>query len=130
MELKETFRILFVPEENSFTGIIDIVKSKFNFVETIKISANSLKDLISNVGTTPKLTINVNDNKYGVDELTIIDFEWYTPYKTYGDLILTGFIYAFFLWRLFISVPNIIHGLGGAVHDSYKISELRRSKDL
>ena len=88
-----------------------------------------MKDLISNVGAAPKLTININYNKYGVKELTIIDLEWYKPYKTYGDLILTGFIYAFFLWRLFITVPNILYGVGGAVHDSYKITEIKGGKD-
>ena len=45
----------------------------------------------------------------------VIDFSWYAPYKTYGDLVLTGFVYAFFLWKLFIKSPNIIHGLGGSV---------------
>ena len=119
----DIFDYLFVPEENSFTGIIDIVKSKFDFIETIKISANSLKDLISNVGTAPKLTININDNEFGIKKLTIIDLEWYKPYKTYGDLILTGFIYAFFLWRLFITIPNILNGTGGAVQDTYKVSK-------
>lgn len=117
------FRFLFVPEQNSFTGIIDIVKSKFDFIETIKISANSLKDLISNVGTAPKLTININDNEFGIKKLTIIDLEWYKPYKTYGDLILTGFIYAFFLWRLFITIPNIIKGQAGTVSDVIKITD-------
>lgn len=117
------FRYLFVPNQNSFTGIIDIVKSKFDFIETIKISANSLKDLISNVGTAPKLTININDNEFGIKKLTIIDLEWYKPYKTYGDLILTGFIYAFFLWRLFITIPNIIKGQAGTVSDVVKITD-------
>ena len=127
--LNELFEFLFVPEENSFTGIIDIVSSKFDFIDTIKTSANSMKDLISNIGAAPKLTINVNSNKYGVKELTIIDLEWYKPYKTYGDLILTGFIYAFFLWRLFISIPNILNGFGGAVHDSYEIKEIKGGKN-
>lgn len=127
--LQNLFEFLFIPNENSFTGIIDIVKSKFDFIDTIKTSANSLKDLISNVGTAPKLSINVNSNKYGVNQVTLIDLEWYKPYKTYGDLVLTGFIYAFFLWRLFISIPNILHGFGGSVQDSYKITEIKGGKD-
>lgn len=127
--LGDLLEFLFIPNENSFTGIIDIVKSKFDFIDTIKTSANSLKDLISNVCTAPKLTINVNNNKYGVEQVTLIDLEWYKPYKTYGDLVLTGFIYAFFLWRLFISIPNILHGFGGSVQDSYKITEIKGGKD-
>lgn len=127
--LTEFLSKIFKPKEDSFTNIKNIVESKFDFIDTIKIAANSMKDLISNIGAAPKLTINVNSNKYGVKELTIIDLEWYKPYKTYGDLILTGFIYAFFLWRLFITVPNILYGVGGAVHDSYKITEIKGGKD-
>ena len=41
-----------------------------------------------------------------------------------GDLVLTGFIYLFFLWRLFISIPNIIHGLGGAVQADVMVSDI------
>lgn len=42
---------------------------------------------------------------------------WYTQFKQYGDLILTGFIYAMFFWRIYINLPNIISGVGGAVND-------------
>lgn len=79
-------------------------------------------DILNNLGNAPKLTINVDKTKYTeAQNLTIIDLSWYKPYKTYGDLILTGFIYAFFLWRLFISLPNIVNGTGGTIQADYVI---------
>lgn len=50
-------------------------------------------------------------------EIKLIDLNWYAPFKSYGDVILTGFIYAFFLWRMFIRLPSTIHGLGGSTVD-------------
>ena len=59
----------------------------------------------------------------------IIDFSWYSPYKTYGDLIITGFVYAFFLWRIFINLPNIIHGLGGVVDSNQMFGDFEAYKE-
>ena len=59
--------------------------------------------------------MTIGATKYNNEQKVIVlDFSWYAPYKTYGDLIITGFVYAFFLWRLFINLPNITHGLGGS----------------
>ena len=46
-----------------------------------------------------------------------MDLSWYAPYKNYGDTIIAGFIYVFFLWRIFINLPNIISGGAGSVND-------------
>ena len=59
----------------------------------------------------------------------VIDFSWYSPYKSYGDLIITGFVYAFFLWRLFINLPNIIHGLGGVVDSNQMLGDIEAYKE-
>lgn len=73
-----------------------------------------MENIINNVGTSPKLTIDVGATKYtDKQELTILDLSFYQPYKTYGDLIITGFAYAFFLWRFFITLPNILNATGG-----------------
>ena len=58
------------------------------------------------------LSYNVQ-SKYYTGSIPIIDLSWYTPFKPYGDVIITAFTYLFFIWRVFIHTPNIIHGLGG-----------------
>ena len=107
---------LFIPSEERLTAISDSVKSKFGFVDSIKISIDTIKDNIT--GTDSKAIINVTTKptKY-TDEMKvkIIDFSWYAPFKPYGDLVITGFCYAMFIWRLFMKLPGIIHGTSASV---------------
>ena len=111
-------QFLFVPSEERLTALTNTVTSKFDFIDSIKISINSLKDIINNVGNVPKLTINVKATKYtSASTITILDMSWYEPFKTYGDLVITGFIYAIFIWRIFVALPSIISGAGGAFND-------------
>lgn len=115
---------MFVPSEERITALTNTVSSKFDFVDSIKIAVESLVDMVNNVGNAPKLNIKLGATKYTEETTVSIDFSWYSPFKAYGDLILTGFIYAFFIWRIFIHLPNIIHGLGGAVESDYMISDI------
>ena len=84
-----------------------------------------MEDIINNVGNSPKLTINVGATKYTeAQNLTVLDLSFYKDYKTYGDLIITGFIYIMFLWRLFISIPNIINASGGIIQAEDMVSDI------
>ena len=40
----------------------------------------------------------------------VLDFSWYAPYKSRVDGLLSGFLWAGFLWLLFKRLPGIIHG--------------------
>ena len=123
--LKEALSFLFVPSEERITAITNTVSSKFDFVDTIKYSIQSLQNIISNLGNAPKLEINIGSTKYTSQQsVVVLDFSWYEPYKNYGDLIITGFVYIFFLWRIFINLPNIIHGLGGVVGSDQMIGDI------
>ena len=116
---------MFIPSEERITAIQNVVSSKFDFIETIKISVNSLNDIINNIGNAPKLTINIGSTKYTDEQnVVLLDLSWYSQFKPYGDLVLTGFIYAFFIWRLFIHLPNTIHGLGGVVEADFMVSDI------
>lgn len=108
---------LFVPSEDRITGLFNSVTSKFNFVDSIKIAINSFIDIINNLGIAPSLSLELGSTKYSSEmKVKIIDLSWYQPYKTYGDVILTGVIYAFYLWRLFSSLPSIVSGAGSGAH--------------
>lgn len=103
---------LFIPKEESFTKFQDIFNEKLGFVENVKSGVNSLKDMFNNVEELPALSIDI-DSKYYKGELTIIDLNWYSQYKTYGDLVITGFCYIFFIWRIWVHLPSILQGSSG-----------------
>ena len=116
--LNELFNFLFVPSEDVINGLVDSVKSKFSFIDTIKSSISDVEDVLVGAEPVPTLKIHVNETEYTQEQdLTIVNLAWYVPFKKYGDIILTGFIYVFFFWRIYISIPNIISGAGGAISD-------------
>lgn len=117
--------MLFIPSEERITAITNTVESKFDFIETIKIAVNSMEDIINNVGNSPKLTISVGATKYTeAQKLTVLDLSFYKDYKPYGDIVLTGFIYAMFLWRFFISIPNLVNASGGIIYTGDIVSDI------
>lgn len=129
--LGELLKSLFIPSEERITAITNTVESKFDFIETIKIAVNSMEDIINNVGNSPKLTINVGATKYTeAQNLTVLDLSFYKDYKTYGDLIITGFIYIMFLWRFFISIPNLINSTGGIIYAGDMITDISAYKNF
>lgn len=128
--LKEALEFLFVPSEERITAITNTVSDKFSFVDTIKTSIQAFQNIINNIGNAPKLEITIGATKYSTEQtVKVLDFSWYAPFKTYGDLIITGFVYAFFLWRIFINLPNIIQGLGGAVDSNQMLGDIEAYKE-
>lgn len=118
--LKEALNFLFVPSQERLEAIPNIVKAKFEFIESIKIAVNSVKNILNNLGNAPKISLNLGATKYTPAlNMVVFDLSWYAPYKSYGDLILTGFIYLMFIWRLLVRLPSIIHGQSGSVLDSF-----------
>lgn len=115
--LKEALSFLFVPSEDSINSLVDSVKSHFAFIDTISNTANSIKDMFSGTDTLPVIKVSLPQNSWYNGEVTVLDLNWYSTYKSYGDLIISAFIYAFFLWRMFIKLPSIISGTGGAIED-------------
>ena len=114
----DVLNFLFVPSEERLTAISNTISSKFDFIDSIKFAINSLKDIIEGTGNVPGITLTLEATEY-TDEMTlkVIDFSWYEKYKTYGDVILTGFIYAAFIWRIYIKLSSIIQGSAGVVED-------------
>ena len=128
--LKEALEFLFVPSEERITAITNTVSDKFSFVDTIKTSIQAFQNIINNIGNAPKLEITIGATKYSNEQtVKVLDFSWYAPFKTYGDLIITGFVYAFFLWRIFINLPNIIQGLGGVVDSNQMLGDIEAYKE-
>lgn len=112
---QDLFKFIFVPSQERIDAIVNTVKAKFEFVDSIKTAINSVKDILNNLGNAPKITLNLKATKYTEAQNTVVfDLSWYAPYKTYGDLVITGFVYLMFIWRLFVTLPNIVNGVGGS----------------
>lgn len=113
--LGDLLKTLFVPSEERLTALTDSVKSHFTFVDTINVAINSLKDVINNVGQAPSLTIELGSTKYTEVTTFTFDLSWYAPFKKYADLIITGFCYAGFIWRVFTHMPGTLQGASGTI---------------
>ncbi len=116
---------IFIPKEEDITNLKDAFEAKLGFVDTIKNGISGVQDMINGIKPAPKLSIVIPATKYSEPlSVNIIDMSWYTPYKNMGDAVLTGFIYIMFLWRLFIHLPSIIAGTGGAIQADYQVQEI------
>lgn len=127
--LKDFFKALFVPSEERITGLQNTVMSKFDFINSIKTAISSFNDIINNLGNAPVLHLELGSTKY-TDKMTVnvIDLNWYKPYKKYGDVVLTGVFYSFYLWRLYNRISDIIRGVGSGAIDVINISEVQGGK--
>lgn len=110
-------KILFVPESSFIEEKVNSIKDKFLFVDSVKLTINDITSVITNEESRPVFYVSVFDNKWGIEgQVKVIDLSFYAPYKSYGDTIICCFAYAFFFWRVFINLSNIINGVGGSIN--------------
>lgn len=122
---------LFIPSQERLTAISDTVTSKFSFITSIKEAVNAMQNMFNNLGTAPKLEIEVGATKWTEKQnLTILDLSFYKPFKPLGDLMITGFCYLAFIWKLLVSLPSIISGAGGFVGSSIDLHQALEIKDV
>lgn len=115
---------VFIPNEEKMNELLDQIRARFEFVNSIKTSITSFEDVMNGIKPAPSLKINIGETKYTeARTVKIIDLSWYAPYKGIGDAVITGFVYMMFLWRLFIHLPSTISGAGGAVETGMKIQK-------
>lgn len=112
-------KILFVPDSSFIEEKVNSIKDKFDFVDSVKLTINDITSVITNEDNVPVFYVSVLDNKWGIEgQVKVIDLSFYAPYKTYGDAIICCFAYAFFFWRVFINLSNIINGVGGTINSN------------
>lgn len=115
--LGDLLQWLFVPSEESINNLVNSVKSKFGFVDTVNNTITVIQDMFNGTESLPVLKITLPENKWYSGEVVVMDLNWYAPYKQYGDTIISAFIYLFFIWRIYINLASIISGTGGTVND-------------
>lgn len=111
--LGNLFSKLFIPSEGAFEGFEEVFKEKVGFIGVLSQYIEKLKTNLDGKGAKdlPKLIVNV-DCSYYTGSVTFFDCSWIEPYKKYTDLIICGFAYLGFMWRLYKRIPSIISGTG------------------
>lgn len=117
LAFKNAMVTVFVPSDDYLSEKLEYLSQKFGFVATI---VGIVKTMWVDVGMgeliPPVVTINLGNSTskyfYG-GECVVLDLSWYAPYKPVTDIFLRAVLWSFFLWRLFVSLPNIINGIAG-----------------
>ena len=115
---------MFVPDSENLENKVNSIKDKFSFIDSVKVTINDLTSIVTNEENAPIFYVDVMENKWFSGKVKVIDLSWYAPFKTYGDTVICCFAYAFFFWRIFINLSNIISGSGGAIDSSMQISDI------
>ena len=72
-----------------------VMSTKFGEIELLKY--------YNQQAVSEDFVVNIYGNK-----LSVLNFDWYMPYKHYGDICVIAFCYLAFIWHTFKRLPNII----------------------
>lgn len=108
----------FVPSEGYLDAKITELRNGFPLFDSIIDTATVLKNFFVSFGSTPPIIyIPLGDSTSWVlgGTTIFVDLTWYAQYKPTVDLLISAFLWLFFLWRVFLSLPGIIRGTSGLV---------------
>lgn len=110
-------KALFLPADDFLDEKVTELRSRFAFADSIIESAAGIMNAVSASAAAgeqapPKIVMDL-DIRGTTKAVTVIDLSWYAPYKHYGDMVLSGMIWVFFIWRVFVHLPGIIAGASG-----------------
>lgn len=110
-------RDIFVPSSDYLTAKVDALCAEFAFADSITKTANGLIDGLRGVSTEPPviyIDLSANRGPYDLGgEVPFLDLRWYAEYKPTVDAIISAFLWACFIWRMFLKLPGIINGAAG-----------------
>ena len=106
---------LFVPDTSYVEGQIGDIVNRYDFLFSVVATVDDMKSRFS--GTEPpKIYIHFEESEderfSSIGTLLAVDFSWYERYKPYGDIVLSSILWAFFVWRFYKALPNILNGTG------------------
>ena len=108
---------LVVPEEDYLSDKIDDLCQEFEFADSIVETAQQVGNRLVGITTTPPviyIDLGAARGSYDFgDEVPFLDLRWYAEYKPTVDAIISGFLWACFIWRTFVKLPGIINGAAG-----------------
>lgn len=123
---------VFVPAEGFLQAKVDALTDKFPFVQSIIDTGTSLESFIYGLGSKPPIIyidLGAATSWYAMGgKVVFLDLTWYAQYKPDVDVLLSAFLWIWFVWRMILSLPGILNGTSGMWGDpnSYiEINELR-----
>lgn len=88
---------------------------KFSWIPQIFNFLRELFNRIVYTGEPPKISVPLTAATGSVkfsSDVVCLDMSFYEPYKSYGDLIISGFLWLGFGWNLYKRTPSILSGMG------------------
>ena len=117
---------LFTPNTDAMEEILNDFSDRFPWTTVLFDYSRDLGRIFDD-SEPPKIYIHFQDSEdnrfHKVGTQVIFDASWYEPYKPTGDAILSVFIYAFFLWKLFKRIPDILSGAGMTTEASIRFED-------
>lgn len=112
--ISNALQAIFVPDAALVAEIAGTFNGKFGFLGDLYGIVADLFNL-SPDAEPPCIYIHLQNAEgnvvYGGTEKAL-DMSWFTRYKPITDAIISGFLWLFFVWRLFKRAPDIISGAG------------------
>lgn len=113
--IADVLAAVFVPSEDFLTVKVEALRARFDWINPFIDFAKSLS---FSSAEPPVIYIPLADAEgsyYFGPNMVFVDMSWYARYKAAGDLILSGFFWALFGWRMYLKLPGIINGVAGTV---------------
>lgn len=121
----EALTAVFVPSDAFIESKVEALRLKFDWIDPLLVYVGNFTGELTGP-TPPVIYIHLGDAEgslsYG-GTVAFLDMRWYSRYKATGDAIISGFLWAIFIWRMFMRLPGIINGATGAAGNLIRISE-------
>lgn len=108
---------IFVPTTDFITAKVESLRARFDWIDPFIVFAENISGELFSTEP-PVIYIHLDDAEgsynYG-GTIPFLDMHWYARYKKQGDLILSGFLWALFAWRMYLKLPGIISGASGTI---------------
>ena len=104
---------IFVPSTDFITAKVESLRARFDWIDPFIVFAENISGELFSTEP-PVIYIHLDDAEgnynYG-GTIPFLDMRWYARYKKQGDLILSGFLWALFAWRMYLKLPASCSGI-------------------
>lgn len=109
--------VAFVPAEGYFDTKLEMLISRHAFANSVRDTVNSLNGFFQGMGSTPPIIwIDLGASRGELElggRIKFVDLTWYAEYKPTVDVLISAFLYLWFVWRIAHSLPGILNGTSG-----------------
>ena len=115
--ISNVLKDLFIPEDGYLNDRISSIRNKFAFADSILSTAQGLLNMFNSISgnNAPSITVHLSSKTSGAfygDKDIVISLEWYKPYKPTIDALISGILWAGYIWLIIKRVPELIKGSG------------------